>query len=125
TKIRLASLCIFYCTFMYFLLAKHTELAKQNGFERTDKYYYEKTVNQDEIEVLKFIARCMVQVFGYGPIEYLNRIRIEQSKAFLIYTDWSIERIAEQCGISQLSYYCRLFKKQVGITPNQYRKSKK
>lgn len=32
----------------------NAELAKQNGFERTDKYYYEKVVNQDEIEVLKF-----------------------------------------------------------------------
>ncbi|TDL31193.1 hypothetical protein E2R51_15525 [Jeotgalibacillus sp. S-D1] len=27
------------------------ELAKQNGFERTDKYYYEKIVEEDEIEV--------------------------------------------------------------------------
>ncbi|WP_053218443.1 hypothetical protein [Virgibacillus senegalensis] len=32
----------------------NAELAKQNGFERTDKYYYEKIVTQDEIEVLKF-----------------------------------------------------------------------
>ncbi|MCK0472328.1 hypothetical protein [Halalkalibacter sp. APA_J-10(15)] len=30
-----------------------TEFAKNNGFERTDKYYYEKTVNQDEIEIIK------------------------------------------------------------------------
>lgn len=35
----------------------NAELAKQNGFERTDKYYYEKIVNQDEIEVLKLIKK--------------------------------------------------------------------
>jgi hypothetical protein len=29
------------------------ELAKRNGLERTDKYYYEKVVNKEEIEVLK------------------------------------------------------------------------
>ncbi|WP_026692775.1 hypothetical protein [Peribacillus kribbensis] len=33
------------------------ELAKQNGFERTDKYYYEKVVDQDEIEILEFIKK--------------------------------------------------------------------
>ncbi|PKR82386.1 hypothetical protein [Heyndrickxia camelliae] len=35
----------------------NAELAKQNGFERTDKYYYEKIVNQDEIEVLELIKK--------------------------------------------------------------------
>ncbi|MEB6551071.1 hypothetical protein MXL46_18645 [Heyndrickxia sporothermodurans] len=39
------------------LETNNAELAKQNGFERTDKYYYEKNVNQDEIEVLKFIKK--------------------------------------------------------------------
>lgn len=29
------------------------EIAQQNGFNRTDKYYYEKLVNQDEIDILK------------------------------------------------------------------------
>lgn len=37
----------------------NSELAKQNGFERTDKYYYEKIVTQDEIEVLKFKKSVM------------------------------------------------------------------
>lgn len=35
----------------------NADLAKQYGFERTDKYYYEKIVNQDEIEVLEFIKK--------------------------------------------------------------------
>ncbi|TXC78490.1 hypothetical protein FS935_22770 [Metabacillus litoralis] len=35
----------------------NADLAKQNGFDRTDKYYYEKIVNQDEIEVLEFIKK--------------------------------------------------------------------
>ncbi|WP_419881015.1 hypothetical protein ACN6MY_15605 [Peribacillus sp. B-H-3] len=35
----------------------NAELARQNGFERTDKYYYEKIVDQDEIEVLELIKK--------------------------------------------------------------------
>ncbi|KIL43109.1 hypothetical protein [Jeotgalibacillus campisalis] len=31
----------------------HAELANQYGFERTDKYYYEKIVNENEIEVIE------------------------------------------------------------------------
>ncbi|RIW30397.1 hypothetical protein D3H55_16820 [Bacillus salacetis] len=33
----------------------NAELAKENGFDRMDKYYYDKEVNQDEIEVLEVI----------------------------------------------------------------------
>jgi len=31
------------------------KLARENGFERTDKYYYEKQINEDEIEIIKEI----------------------------------------------------------------------
>ena len=37
----------------------NAEIAQQYGFERTDKYYYEKLVNQDEIEVLKIIKELL------------------------------------------------------------------
>ncbi|MGF2616403.1 hypothetical protein FZC84_01285 [Rossellomorea vietnamensis] len=32
----------------------NAELAKENGFDRTDKYYYEKEVNQDEIDIRSY-----------------------------------------------------------------------
>ncbi|EIT87221.1 hypothetical protein A374_01354 [Fictibacillus macauensis ZFHKF-1] len=34
-----------------------TEPARQNGFERTDKYYYEKSVKKDEIEIIEMIKK--------------------------------------------------------------------
>ncbi|WP_099159515.1 helix-turn-helix transcriptional regulator [Virgibacillus ndiopensis] len=69
------------------------------------------------------IARCMIDVLGYGPNEYVNHYRMEQAKSLLIYTDWSIERIAEKSGFSQLAYFSRLFKKMEGASPNYYRKT--
>jgi hypothetical protein len=35
----------------------NTELAKQYGFERTDKYYYEKEVKEEEFEVLEYVKK--------------------------------------------------------------------
>ncbi len=68
------------------------------------------------------IARCMNQVMGCTPIEYLNQIRLEKAKLFLLSTDWNVEQISERCGFSQGPYFSRLFKKKEGISPIQYRK---
>lgn len=68
------------------------------------------------------IARCMISSFGFTPIEYLNRIRIDQAKLLLVSKDWSIEKVSENCGFSQMAYFSRLFKKQEGISPNEFRK---
>ncbi|WP_188454900.1 helix-turn-helix domain-containing protein [Virgibacillus oceani] len=88
--------------------------------------YTNKVSYQELGRVLQFhpnhIARCMIDVLGFGPNEYVNRYRIEQAKTLLIYTDWPIERIAEKCGFSQLAYFSRFFKKLEGVSPNRFRK---
>lgn len=88
---------------------------------------YAKKVTYEELGyALSFhpnhIARCMIQAFGCTPIEYLNKIRIDQAKILLISTDWSIDRISESSGFAQSAYFSRTFKKLEKLTPNQFRK---
>ena len=52
---------------------------------------------------------------------YLNKVRIEKSKALLANTNESILDIALQVGFSNASYYHTLFKKLTGVTPLMYR----
>ena len=58
---------------------------------------------------------------GVSFREYLNRIRIEESKRLLLYSEYSLTDIAIAVGFTDQSYYCKVFKKIVGLPPGQYR----
>ena len=53
--------------------------------------------------------------------EYLNIVRIEESKRLLANTDYSIIDIAVAVGFDNQSYFSKVFKKYTGLTPKQYR----
>ena len=53
--------------------------------------------------------------------EYVNRIRVEQSKMLLCNSGMSIAEVAAAVGFDDQSYYTRIFKKQTGLTPGKYR----
>lgn len=36
---------------------------------------------------------------------------------------FSVSEVSERCGFSSVSYFCRAFKDETGMTPLQYRKS--
>lgn len=52
---------------------------------------------------------------------YLNKIRIEESKLLLSNTDYSIIDIAIAVGFEDQSYFSKVFKKYTGTTPKQFR----
>ncbi len=53
--------------------------------------------------------------------EYLNKIRIEESKTLLTNTDYSILDIATAVGFEDQSYFSKVFRRFTGLTPKQYR----
>lgn len=53
--------------------------------------------------------------------EYLNMVRIEESKRLLSNTDYSLLDIAIATGFEDQSYFSKVFKKYTGLTPKQYR----
>jgi AraC-like DNA-binding protein len=55
--------------------------------------------------------------------EYLTHLRIEKAKLLLMHTDIPNASIASRTGISSQQYFCRLFKKETGMSPQEYRKS--
>lgn len=54
--------------------------------------------------------------------EYLNMVRVEESKRLLANTDYSIINIAIATGFEDQSYFSKVFKKYTGLTPKQYRR---
>jgi len=57
-----------------------------------------------------------------SPLEYVQALRIEESKQILETTDLSVEAVAGQVGYEDSSFFGRLFRRKVGLTPAQYRK---
>ncbi len=53
---------------------------------------------------------------------YVNKRRIDHAIFLLNTTLSTVVEIAESCGIPDVTYFIRLFKKEKGMTPSQYRK---
>ncbi|MDF2634239.1 MAG: transcriptional regulator with only domain, AraC family [Pelosinus sp.] len=62
------------------------------------------------------------QQFDLTPVEYINKLRVEKARQMLLTTDTNILNIALSCGFGSLSTFYEFFKKQVGLTPKEYRK---
>lgn len=59
---------------------------------------------------------------GMSPISYLNKKRIHEAMKLLRTTDETISTIGGVVGIENTTHFINLFKKEVGVTPLQYRK---
>jgi len=52
----------------------------------------------------------------------VHTLRLEESKHTLETTDLPIEAVANEAGYEDASFFGRLFRRKVGLTPAQYRK---
>lgn len=68
-----------------------------------------------------FISRKFKQELGFGINEFINSRKIEEAKYLLTYTNKSISEISFYLCFSSQSYFQNVFKKKLGITPNDYR----
>ncbi len=69
-----------------------------------------------------YLSYCFHKEFKTTLTAYINLKRMDQAKYLLKNTNLSINEIAEQVGILNISYFYRQFKKVTGKTPQQYRK---
>ena len=54
--------------------------------------------------------------------KFIASIRMDEAKKLLMNTKKPIIRVAEDVGITNYTYFCKLFKKHTGISPSKYRK---
>ena len=68
-----------------------------------------------------YFSTLFRQTVGASFREHLNWIRVEESKHLLLNEQHSLADIAISMGFPDQSYYCKVFKKFVGVTPGKYR----
>lgn len=59
-----------------------------------------------------------------SPMQYLAFVRLSRAKELLSTTKKSIDEISALCGYSSPNYFSLIFKRSVGISPREYRKTK-
>lgn len=67
-----------------------------------------------------YYRSIFLAVFHMPPARYIQKIRIDKAKELLVSSDGSIEQIAVATGFANASYFCKVFKAVVGITPTEF-----
>jgi AraC-like DNA-binding protein len=70
-----------------------------------------------------YLSRLFHRELGLSPWDYLNRLRIQQAKERLRFSDDSIQMVARRVGFHDRAYFSRMFRKLTGMPPQAYRES--
>jgi len=92
------------------------------------KANYAGKITLDDIAKHVFLSRSYLStVFkddtGMSVTDYIKHIRIEKSKLFLLDNRIKLADIAALCGFEDQSYFTKVFRSEVGISPKKFRDS--
>lgn len=68
-----------------------------------------------------YLSALFKKETGSTLTDYVNHARIDHAIFLLNATDMQIQTIAQYCGIPDVNYFTKLFKRNVGKTPKEYR----
>ena len=72
---------------------------------------------------INYLNRCVTSVFRKSAKALILEVAIIHSQLLLLETNKSVASIAYELDFADPSYFARLFKKIVGMSPSDYRKS--
>lgn len=127
------------CVWIIGVLEKFTELAfklNKDNVESTHvikkalqyiNQHFDTNISLDEVAKHvnlspTYFSRFFSKETNMKFSEYLNMVRIEESKKYLLDLNYSISDIAVMMGFSDQSYYTKVFKTFENISPGKYRK---
>ena len=131
----LDDLSVWLCSIMHrfinysfdFTQVKHSDIVYK-VMEYVKRNYASK-ISLDDVAKHVYLSRSYLSsVFkdetGYSLFNYINRVRVEKSKLYLLDNTISLVDVAALCGFEDQSYFTKVFKKATGVSPKKYRDSR-
>lgn len=120
---------------LFLQIMSHTERLVQSNMEETTVVqalrYLEENYQNGSLQELAYtfhfsvswLSREIKKKTGKNYTELLHEKRLSRACLLLKNTDLKIEDIAWQVGYENISYFYKLFQKEMGISPRHYRKT--
>ncbi|MBE6612405.1 MAG: AraC family transcriptional regulator [Ruminococcaceae bacterium] len=88
---------------------------------------YDRPLSVEELAAGQYLSAGRRRVlfhrrFGMSPLAYINALRINAARQLLESPDMTISEVAHAVGFSDPLYFSKLFRKQIGLSPTEYRK---
>lgn len=109
---------------------RQKEEQSDNVVVRAKRYIEENYGNKDislddvsrEVDISPYyFSKLFKEETGENFIDYLTAIRIEKAKELLLGGSYSMKEICLEIGYADPNYFSRTFKKNVGVTPTEYK----
>lgn len=89
------------------------------------KNNYSRDISLNDIAAhVKVVPTYLSEIFnkeiGVSIPQYLARLRVEKSKKLLSESEMKVFEVANSVGFKDANYFGKIFKKHVGVTPQQY-----
>lgn len=71
-----------------------------------------------------YLSRMFKSQVGCSILEYIRNIRLEQAKLILQHSDKNASQVAKNVGYHDRTYFSKVFKQIIGVSPNEYRRKR-
>ena len=120
------------CTF--YVIYKNAVSAKRDNFILNMDRFLKEHLSEDlsvsnitkelGISKTKLYDTCN-DYYGVSISKHIKELRIAAAKTLLRETDYPVSRVASEVGFDDYNYFCRVFKKEVGMPAKKYRNTSK
>ncbi len=100
-------------------IAKALEYIDKNYMEHIKMKVLADSCNLSETHFRRLFAEYM----NMAPLSYINLVRVQQACSLIQKTRYSMEEVAERVGYPSVSTFNRNFRKVIGTSPYQFKKS--
>jgi signal transduction histidine kinase/AraC-like DNA-binding protein/ABC-type sugar transport system substrate-binding protein len=69
-----------------------------------------------------YLTNCFQKEMGISPLTFLNRFRIKEACKLLEEGNQTITAVALAVGFNDLTYFARVFHREMGVSPSEYRR---
>lgn len=137
SKLKLtSSLDEYEATFAHLIEDMFKQLIKNTGRKETvvrlaEEYvalHYHERIRLEDVSNYLMLSRAYfstiyTEVRNKNFFDYIEEYRIEKAKGLLKDVKMNTAQVAEMCGYTDPRYFSKVFKKRVGVTPAEYKKT--